>query len=276
LALVVFCSIPFSIFSFFGVLIMKLSKLLSSIFFSASVIGSHSFAATAVAPQSRINLWTGSSAIADSNFTIGTRVPFGTVKTLKANAAVTNSLSALDLTSGKFLGSKSWNSSSHQQVSENGVVAGQCVAFAKSMTSTKSTPYWYKGFATGSYVNPNTQTLIPAPSLVLQGGMPMQSGTMLAYFNGLSQYPQNGDGHVLIFLNWTYDSFTGKVSGMDVVNENLVWTVDVNGATTTGASALVQKHWLPWSCTTGSLCSTDSRYNNPRYYAQNYHVVDVR
>lgn len=259
---------------------MNYSKLILACFlFAISMV---SIATTPVATQARINLWTGSSAIADTNYTMGTTSALGVVKTLKNSTAVISSLGVLN-TGNMYFSSKSFNGSQHQSISENGTTdaAGtsrQCVAFAKSMTGAGGTTTWSRGFSITSYVDAITRKLIPAPQLVLQGGQPLQAGSMIAYFDNQSKYPgSTGTGHVAIFLNWTYDPFiAGKITGMDVVDENLIWTVAINGVNTAGASGLIQKHWLPWSCTaSGSLCSTDTRYKNPRYYSSNYHVVST-
>jgi hypothetical protein len=241
------------------------------------IIGTSSNAETMVAPQSRINLWTGSSAIADTNFTAGTTTALGTVKILKSNAVVINALNSNLNMSSNYLSSKMFYGSQHQSVSENGTTdaAGtsrQCVAFAKAMTGTRGTPNWYKGWSITSYIDLLTMKQIPAPSLVLQGGIPLQPGTMIAHFQGQSKYPTSQPyGHVVIFLNWTYNSFTGQVTGMDVVDQNLVQLIAESG---NNAGGLIQKHWLPWACPAGSQCGT-SKYLST-FYASNYHVVDVR
>ncbi len=259
---------------------MKYGKLILAL--SLAVLSATTSAVTPVATQTRINLWTGSSAIADSSYTIGTTSAMGTVKTLKNSTAVLSSLGVLN-TNNKYFSSKLFNGSQHQSISESGTTdaAGtsrQCVAFAKSMTGAGGTSTWSRGFSTTSYVDIVTRKLIAAPQLILQGGQPLQPGSMIAYFNGQSVYPgSTGTGHVAIFLNWTYDTFiVGKITGMDVVDENLIWTIAINGTNVTGAGGLIQKHWLPWSCTaSGTLCNTDTRYNNPRYYSSNYHVVSI-
>lgn len=258
---------------------MKYSKLALAI--SLAIVSAATLAVTPVATQARINLWVGSSAIADSNYTIGTTSAMGTVKTLKNSTAVLSSLGALN-TSNMYFSSKLFNGSQHQSISESGTTdaAGtsrQCVAFAKSMTGAGGTSTWSRGFSTTSYVDVISRQLIPAPQLVLQGGQPLQSGSMIAYFDNQSKYPgSTGTGHVAIFLNWTYNPFIpGQITGMDVVDENLIWTVSVNGTNVSGGSGLIQKHWLPWTCTAGSACTNDARYNNPRYYSSNYHVVSI-
>jgi hypothetical protein len=256
---------------------MKLSKIISSVFLSSSIIGTAAVAETMIAPQSRINLWVGSSAIADTNFTVGTTTALGKVKILKSNASVINALNSGLYMSGSYLSSKMFYGSPHQSVSENGTTdaAGtsrQCVAFAKAMTGAKSTPNWYKGWSITSYVDLATMKQIPAPSLVLQGGLPLQPGTMIAHFQGQSKYPTSQPyGHVAIFLNWTYNTFTGQITGMDVVDENLIQLIAETGGS---AAGLIQKHWLPWRCTAGSQCGTNKYLST--FYASNYHVVDVR
>ncbi|MFZ2255667.1 MAG: hypothetical protein WAW59_03075 [Patescibacteria group bacterium] len=235
------------------------------------VLGFSAFAVTAVSPSYRIRIWEGSPlSFSDSQYTTGTSSSLGTVKTLKSNPGVISLLSTRNYTqdtggldmkrgAGAVLTTITFNGSPHQRLSDIGIPSGECVAFARSMTGTKTTPYWYKGLSLMSYltwygVGYKLNTWSPVP---------LQPGTMIAHFQGLSRYPQTKPyGHVAIFLSWSYNS-QGYIDGINVVDQNFVWTV---GGNTGSAAGLIQKHKIPLSSGT-----TTKTYN-----ASEYHVVDVR
>ena len=229
-----------------------------------------SFAYTAVAPQNRVRIWEGPTSLSDTNYSVGTNTHLGTVKTLKSNAAVTstiNYLTYLTNTGGmdmsrKYLSAENFGGTLYQRLSETGFpYTGQCVAFAKAMTSVGATTTWYRGRSIMSYLTPNAlgyslNTLLPS----------MAPGTMIAHFGSIgtnSAYSTNTvDPHVAIFLSWSYNNY-GYIDGMNVVDQNLVWSVSGISGTTSG---LIQKHKIPISST--STLKT--------YSSKNYHVVDVR
>ncbi len=253
---------------------------------SLAVLSMSALAETAIAPVNRIRIWEGASvSFPDSQYTIGTTSAMGTIKTLKSNVTVTNLLWNLNVAAnaggldmsrdpGANLSSVSFNGSLHQRLSDNQTDnSGQCVAFARSMTGTKKSRFWYQGNTLLSYLdftgrlNPNKQ---------------LAPGTMIAYFLNQSQYPQPLDpkkpetaGHVAIFLSWILDS-SGFVTGISVIDENLVQKVSINGIDVAGAGGLIQKHEIPWKCPTGQTCTNTNWKYNVRYVASNYHVVDVR
>lgn len=249
--------------------------------FSVFLISSSLFAATYIAPGYRIRIWEGSAvSFTDSQYTIGTTTAMGTVKTLKSNSTVINLMQnfnavanagGLDL-SGKSIPGVSWNGSLHQRLSENNFASGQCVAFAKSMTGAPGSNSWYRGSSLASYVTWN------GAGYTLNSWMPtLQSGTMIAHFGSIpstSPYSANGtDPHVAIFLSWSYGS-NGLIDGINVVDQNLIWTISINGTDVYNAGGLIQKHKLPMSCTAGSSCGTGKYLKT--FFASNYYIVDVR
>jgi len=264
---------------------MNLSKITIAI--SLVLVSATTIAATAIAPANRLEAWIGPNAVPDSNYTIGTTSAMGTVKTLKANLLSQQNLGSLDMSRypGAYLDTTSFNGSLHQALSDysNGGYPKQCVAFARSMTSaTAATTTWYRGA-------PITNYLVPSGTGYILGNFsnfaPLQPGTMIAYFRNQSQYPGGTNpGHVAIFLSWEY--VNGKVVAMNVVDQNLIPNIKINNVVVSAikpsgtiegqADGLIQKHQLPLTCTAGSLCNTDAKYTNPRYWAMNYHVVDVR
>lgn len=251
---------------------------------SLAVLSMNTLAVTAIAPANRIRIWEGSSvSFPDSQYTIGTTSAMGTIKTLKSNATVTNLLWNLNVAAnsggldmirppGANLSAVSFNGSFHQRLSDNlSANTGECVAFARSMTGTKTSIFWYQGNTLSSYLD-FTGRLDPSKQLA--------PGTMIAYFLNQSQYPQSpatkeAAGHVAIFLSWVLDS-SGFVTGISVVDENMVHTVTINGVDISGAAGLIQKHQIPWKCPTGQTCTNTNWKYNVRYVASNYHVVDVR
>jgi len=239
--------------------------------FSLSILAHSAVAITAVAPNHRIRIWEGSPlSFTDTHYTIGTSPSLGTVRTLKSNAYVVdllknrnymNDTGGLDLTrgTGAILSSVTFNGEPHQRLSDVGIPSGECVAFARSMTGTKTTPYWYKGKSLMDYL-----TWYGAGyRLNSWAPVPLQSGTMIAHFQGLTKYPQTKPyGHVAIFLSWSYNS-QGYIDGINVIDQNFVWTVGGNSGS---AAGLIQKHKIPLFSGT-----TTKTYNSSEY-----HVVDVR
>lgn len=263
---------------------MNLSKITIAI--SLVLVSATTIAATAIAPANRLEAWIGPNAMPDSNYTIGTTSAMGTVKTLKANLLSQQNLGSLDMSRypGAYLDTTSFNGSLHQALSDysNGGYPKQCVAFARSMTGSALASNWYRGAPISNY-------LVPSGSGYVLGNIsnfsPLQPGTMIAYFRDLSKYPSSKPyGHVAIFLSW--EIVNGKVTAMNVVDQNLIPTVSINGVNVNAikpsgtiegqADGMIQKHRLPITCTAGSICTTNTRYTNPRYWAMNYHVVDVR
>ena len=249
---------------------------------------SFAFGVTFVSPQNRINIWEGPNAIPRSSYSIGSTTVMGEVLTLQSNALVTGILSnrnyttntgGLDFTRtpGAFLSSVAipgYGNRLHQRLSDNYGSLGQCVAFARSMTSAGKSNTWWAGKTIGSYLTWNgVGYRLDSTSNMLN---PLKPGTMIAYFRGQSQYPQNPSsawdaGHVAIFLSWVYDQ-NNYIIGMKVIDENLVPTV----SNASGLSGLIQKHMLPIVCPSGQNCTnTDGKYNL-RYIATSYNVVDVR
>ncbi len=256
---------------------MKYNKL--ALATSLVVVSTTILAATAIAPANRIRIWEGSSAsLPDSKYTTGTTTAMGTIKTLKHDVDTVNLLTtlnvggnagALDMTS-KYKTAVPFNGSNHYQITEVNGLAGQCVAFAKAMTGVSgSTANWYPGNTLLSYLDitgrPRTDIII-AP------------GTMIAHFGGKTKYSLNGSTpHVAIFLSWSTNT-QGIVDGVNVVDENLVHIVSINGSNISGADGLIQKHKLAWTCT-ASNCGTASGGGSATYhitfFGSNYHVVDV-
>ncbi len=192
----------------------------------------------------------------------GTNSDLGSVKSLKyslATSAILNNINYVQNTGGLDMSSKtltsfSWNGGSYERLSEVGIPSGECVAFAKAMTGVGGTSTWYKGVSLMSYLVSNINGYSVSPYLTLQ------PGTMIAHFQGLAKYPQSTPyGHVAIFLSWSKNA-QGMVDGINVINENLVWTI--NGVS--GAKGIIQKHKIPLS---GSTTTT--------YNSSGYSVVDV-
>ena len=243
---------------------MKYGKLTLALFLVA--VSATTLAATAIAPANRIRIWDGPYAIPDSEYMIGTNPSLGTVKSLKYSLATEAILKTINYTkntggldmSGKILTSFSWNSGLYERLSETAItpLSGECVAFAKSMTSVGSSTTWYKGNSLMSYLMWNGAGYVINPSVLSA----LQPGTMIAHFQGLPKYPTSQPyGHVAIFLSWSYSS-QGYIDGINVVDENMVWTI--NGAS--GAKGIIQKHKIPLS---GSTTAT--------YNSSSYNVVDV-
>jgi hypothetical protein len=247
---------------FFGVFLMKLSKLLISL--SLVAFSATTLAVTIVAPDARVRIWQGSSAsLQDSQYYIGQNSSLGTIKILKYNPNTTTLLTTLNLggnaggldMANKNLVSYPWNKGSYQRLSENGIPSGECVAFAKAMTGVGSTSTWYKGATLMSYLVANVNGYSVNPYVI-----PLQPGTMLAHFQGLTKYPQSVPyGHVTIFLSWSKNA-QGMVDGINVVDQNLVTTID----SVTGANGTIQVHKIPLN---GSSTAT--------YNSSGYSVVDV-
>ncbi len=243
---------------------MKYCKLILAFFLVA--VSATTLAATAVAPANRIRIWDGPYAIPDSEYMVGTNSSLGTVKSLKYSLATEAILKTINYTkntggldmSGKILTSFSWNSGVYERLSETAItpLSGECVAFAKSMTSVGSSTTWYKGNSLMSYLMWNGAGYVLNPSVLSA----LQPGTMIAHFQGLSKYPTSQPyGHVAIFLSWSYSS-QGYIDGINVVDENLVWTI----TGVSGAKGIIQKHKIPLS---GSTTAT--------YNSSGYNVVDV-
>ncbi len=239
------------------------------------------FSADVIAPSTRMEMWSGSNSMSDSAYTIGSTSAMGPVKTLKQTVLAKINLDSLDFTRypGAYLDATKLNGVFHYAVSDNsnGGYPKQCVAFARSMTGAKTSNYWKRGTSLMDYL------VISGGGYVLKNGVTLKPGTMIAYFRGLSNYPTSGNpGHVAIFLNWEYSG--NKVVAANVVDQNLIPSVSINGYVFTAvkptgtiegqADGMIQKHFLPIVCTAGTLCTT-SRYTNPRYYASNYHTVDI-
>jgi hypothetical protein len=200
----------------------------------------------------------------------------GTIRTLKYDTDTVNLLTTfnvaanaggLDMTS-KYKTPVLFNGSNHYQITEIGGLAGQCVAFAKSMAGVSGlTSSWYTGNSLPSYLNINGTvrtdiTLVP--------------GTMIAHFGGQARYSLNSTTpHVAIFLSWSTNA-QGVVDGVNVIDENLVHSIAGNSGS---AAGLIQKHKLAWKCT-ASNCGTVSGGGSSTYhitfFGSNYHVVDVR
>jgi hypothetical protein len=257
---------------------MKLLKLFLS--FSLIAFSLTTLAATAVAPANRIRIWEGSAmSFPDSQYSIGTTTVMGTIKTLKSNPTVINLLTNLNVASNtggldmsRYPGAKletvtTFNNGPHQRLSDVGIPSGQCVAFARSMTGATRSDTWYPGNTLSSYLNFNGTV---RPDIVLA------PGTMIAHFGGKTRYDYNGSTpHVAIFLSWSKNA-QGIVDGINVVDENIAWTIAGNSGS---AAGLIQKHKLAWKCT-ASNCGTASGGGSSTYhitfFASNYHVVDVR
>lgn len=257
-------------------------KMRSTLIFALFLNSNAILANPITAPTNRLEMWDTANAMPDSNYTIGTTSAMGTVKTLKANLLSQINLGALDMSRdpGAYLDSTVFNGSSHQALSDNsnGGYPKQCVAFARSMTGAKKSTYWKRGNAITDY-------LVVSGSDYLPNTTSLPRGTMIAYFHGLTMYPTSGDpGHVAIFLSWYYEN--GKVVGMNVVDQNLIPSVLINGlqvdaqrpaGTIQGqADGMIQKHILYINCKAGTACTNNARYTNPRYWSKNYNVVDVQ
>lgn len=250
-----------------------------------STISASIMAATVIAPTNRIALFqitTPYAYITDSNYTVGTTSAMGTISTLQSNATVISALRGLDygLYPGRYNETTSFNGSLHQAITEN-YNSGhlkQCVHFARAMTSTPyQTGNWYPGSAISSHL---TQAGTGLYILSWYGQTyPLQPGTMLAYFGGQSRYDYNSKPHVTIFLSWKYSG--SYIVGMNVVDQNLVDSISINGVVKYAAgitgetNGMIQKHALPIACTAGTLCTSDARYKDPRFWSRNYHVVDA-
>jgi hypothetical protein len=247
---------------------------------------SFAFAGVVVAPTNRIALFTPIVPyyyIQDSNYTVGSTTAMGSISSLKSNPTVVNALNVLDYTPypGSFKDTTMFNGSAHQGITENynGGYLKQCVAFARAMTGTSyQTTRWYTGDAISNHL-----VRVPGGYVLSSMGQnsPLKPGTMIGHFGGKSVYSQNSTTpHVALFLSWIISS--GYVTGMNVVNQNLVDTISINGTIVTAVgqtgvtNGMIQKHQLPIACNAGSLCTSDKRYNNPRFWALNYHVIDAR
>ena len=258
---------------------MKLSKLFLSL--SLVAVSATTLAATAVAPANRIRIWEGSSAsFPDSKYSIGTTTAMGTIKTLKSDVDVRTLLTTLNVGTntggldmsrypGANLSSISFNGSLHQRLSDNQTNnSGQCVAFARSMTGATVSTTWYPGNSLPSYLNING---------TVRTDKVLTPGTMIAHFGNKTRYDYNSTTpHVAIFLSWSINA-QGIVDGVNVVDENLAWTIAGNSGS---AAGLIQKHKLAWICNVGTNCglatsTTPSKYHIT-FFASNYHVVDVR
>jgi hypothetical protein len=124
------------------------------------------------------------------------------------------------------------------------------------MTGVGGTSTWYKGASLMSYLVANVNGYSVNPYVIA-----LKPGTMIAHFQGLSRYPQSTPyGHVAIFLSWSKNA-QGMIDGINVVNQNLVQTVDG----VSGANGTIQMHRIPLS---GSSTAT--------YNSSGYNVVDVR
>ncbi len=264
---------------------MKLSSLFSVVLF-VSITG-NTYAETAIAPEHRIRIWKGPASLPDSEFTIGFTTAMGEVKTLKStplvidiltNRKYINDTGGLDLIRepGAKLHSKSWAGGEHQSISDKGTydsngTSRQCVAFARSMTGTKKSPYWYPGTPLTQYLQWNGIGYIKNPWSITE----LAPGTMIAHFRGKSKYPTSVPpwGHVAIFLDWSYDK-NGYIDGVYVVDQNLTESISVNGIIVDNADGMIQKHRLPWVCTAGKACGTGKYFTT--FFASGYHVVDVR
>ena len=209
----------------------------------------------------------------------------GVIQILKSNNNVSQKLqSTLDMKRdpGAFLSPVNIGGTQYQRLSDAGTVdydpfikertSGQCVAFARSMTGAPKVAKWNKGFSISSYIEPISQRLLKSPELILQGGIPLQAGTMLANFQGKPTYPTSKPyGHVTIFLEWTFNPLIpGKVTGMNVVDENMVESIKES---TGNFGGTIQKHWLPITCTAGSKCGTSVYLST--FFADMYNVVDI-
>jgi hypothetical protein len=247
---------------------MSLHQMISAII--ALFLSFCTFAYTAVAPENRIRIWDGPYSLNDTNYSIGTNSHLGTVKTLKTSASVTSMIYYINYVSntggmdmsGKYLSGANFSGTLYQRLSESGFqYTGQCVAFAKAMTGVGGSYTWYRGRGIMSYLTPNA--LGYSPNNLLPS---MAPGTMIAHFGSISTnsaYSTNAvDPHVAIFLSWSYNNY-GYIDGMNVVDQNLVWSVSGISGTTSG---LIQKHKIPLS----------SSSTNKTYSSKNYHVVDVR
>ena len=173
----------------------------------------------------------------------------------------TQDTGGLDLNrgAGAVLSSVTFNGSVHQRLSDIGIPSGECVAFARSMTSTKTTPYWHKGKSIMDYLT----WYGVGYKLNVWSPTPLQKGTMIAHFQGLEKYPQSQPyGHVAIFLSWSYNS-QGYIDGINVIDQNFVWKV---GGNTGSAAGLIQMHKIPLY--SGTSTKT--------YNANEYNVVDIR
>jgi hypothetical protein len=263
---------------------MKLYQLIFSAFLSLASVAT--LAEVAISPQHRIQIWTGQYAIPDSEYTFGSTTAMGTVKTLKSTPMVLDFLTTrrivrgetgeLDLTRepGAKLHSKPWNNIEHQSVSDKGTydsngTSRQCVAFARSMTGTKKSTYWRPGTALLSYVEWNGLGYVPTSTANL-----LKPGTMIAHFRGKDRYPTSVPpwGHVSIFLSWSYDTM-GYIDGINVVDQNLTESINVNGTIVDNASGLIQVHKLPWACNAGKSCGSGKYFIT--FFSSGYHVVDV-
>ena len=248
----------------------------------AVFVSTPALAGSAISPQQRINIWTGPYSFPDSKYTIGTTSAMGTIRTLKSdgdvawklqNYHIASNTGGLDFTRapGASLAPYNWSPfGNHQRLNDKYTTSGECVAFARSMTGTKTTNFWYQGSSLTDYVDFYGK---------LRTDRFLAPGTMIAYFVGNSQYPQNPStpetsGHVAIFLRWITDA-NGYVTAAEVVDQNLVGVVSIGGTNYSEANGLIQKHLLTWSCPSGQTCSNTNWKYNFRYIASKYHVVNV-
>jgi hypothetical protein len=261
------------------------SFLLSILSATVFAVADQSAAETAVTPEHRLKIWNGPLSLDNSHYTIGETTAFGPIWTLKSTQYVIDILSyhnierdfgGLDLIRdpGAKLHSKSWAGSEHQSVSDkytydsNGT-SRQCVAFARSMTGTKKSIYWYPGNSLQDYVWSDGIGL--KPSII---SLPVP-GTMIAHFRGKDRYPTSKPpwGHVAIFLSWSLNT-NGHIDGVNVIDQNVTESVKINGTIIEGSNGLIQKHKLPWLCNAGKACGSGKYFIT--FYASGYHVVDVR
>ena len=236
-----------------------------------------SFAASTVpviAPQNLVDMFVNSSGVAipTTSYTNGTHSIFGNVQFLQSGArgystgttTVQQRLQSSLYMSNKSLTTVTFAGIGHQRLSENGILPGQCVAFAKGMTNAPGTTgTWQRGNAiSGLFPNGYTST----PSLV--DGI-LRAGTMIAHFDGQTVYNsvKNTRPHVAIVLSVSVNASTGQILGLNMVDANSITSATINGVNTvvaSGGSGTILKHFLPWS----------SISSDPRLSAKNYHVVN--
>ncbi len=142
----------------------------------------------------------------------------------------------------------------------------QCVAFGKAMTGAGSTSSWVKGTAL-TVLYPNQR----APSQ-LEAMAKLPPGTMLANFNGATQYPNTEYSHIVIVRGVNADT-TGKVLSVDVYSQNGISKAVLFGNTVSlgdpetfnPKGGTIMKYTIPWSNTNSTKGS---------FSIKNYNIVN--
>ena len=223
-----------------------------------------------VSPTTNINMFINSSGVAipTSSYTPGVHATYGNVEFLKSGSpgygsgttTVQQRLQSTLSMTNKTLASLTFASAAHQRISENSILPGQCVAFAKSMASPlRATADWRAGRSLNViFPGGTTQSGTANTKLV--------PGSVIAHFGGKATYGSNtSNPHVVVVLSVFEQG--GVVRGINVVDQNGMNSATINGVNTSvisGGGGTIAKHFLPWDAKNVSY---------PQLSAKNYNVV---